>query len=196
MSQDFDLFATPDVEPFRTPPPGTFGSRAHVALEARNGIETGKGGPNDVARNSADRSGLAERRRDSLVLAVLALHDLTDAIAAVKRTWERCEPVAKWRNQLYSERAGDGDGLGSEPKPCAKEYPLRDDVDMCTGETSYRQITDPQEVAEHITDLWCGACQRNSPKVLEWKRLRRKLGAAKGRVTRAVRAYRAAMEAA
>jgi len=61
VSQDFDLFAVPDVEPFRTPALGTFGSRAHVALEARNGTETGKGGPNDAARNSADRSGLPER---------------------------------------------------------------------------------------------------------------------------------------
>lgn len=44
------------------------GNRAPVALEARNGTETGKGGPDDVARNSADRSGLAERQAKSTVL--------------------------------------------------------------------------------------------------------------------------------
>ena len=128
-----------------------------------------------------------KKGEQQIITATLALYDLTDRIKALKESFETCDPVKRWRDDM---NYNSNDVTEPEPDFCAKREPLvYIDWDAC----QYR-LLDPASIAEHIAKKWCPACQRNSPKVVEWKRLRRTVAAAKARVTMAVRRHRKEME--
>lgn len=119
-----------------------------------------------------------------LIDAVLALRAHKRAIADLWATREECEPVTAWDGQLEPAAFGRApDVPGPRPDYCGKRLALWVEKSERTSEGAmeWRERATPTEAAGIIAQ-WCPACQRNSPKVLERKRLRKLTGGLASRV--------------
>ena len=129
--------------------------------------------------------------------AAMRVHRAQERIRALKASLEQCEPVKAWRDRNDTvERDDDGltmEEIGVCPRFCAKEHPLHDTeprfsfaVDGSDGWEAFRYL-EPSEVPDFIAEHWCPACQRNSPKVVEIRALKRALASHRGTLTKMCR---------
>jgi hypothetical protein len=128
--------------------------------------------------------------------AAMRVHRSQERIRELRESLEQCEPVKAWRDRNDALRPEDGlpvEDIGPEPEFCAKRAPLHDTephfsfaADGSDYWEAMRYLT-PDEVPAFIAEHWCAACQRNSPKVVEIRALKRALGSHRGTLTKACR---------
>ncbi len=128
--------------------------------------------------------------------AAMRVHQSQERIRVLRESLEQCEPVKAWRDAeeaMTLEQREAGVTMTPEPQFCAKRAPLHDTephfsfaADGSDYWEAMRYLT-PDEVPAFIAEHWCAACQRNSPKVVEIRALKRALASHRGTLTKACR---------
>jgi hypothetical protein len=124
--------------------------------------------------------------------AAMRVHRTQERIRELKALLEECEPVKSWRDDGLAMALGEKpypETPGVEPQFCAKRVPLR--APVTENERSMEWDTwlylKPRDIPAFIAEHWCPACQRNSPKVVEIRALKRALASQRGTLTKMCR---------
>ena len=125
--------------------------------------------------------------------AAMRVHRAQERIRALKASLEQCEPVKAWReadNALTWQQREAGVTMPPEPQFCSKAHSLHDfepRFDSGGYEHQVPSYLTGDDAREFIAKYWCPACQRNSPKVVEIRKLSRGLASHRGTLTKMCR---------